>query len=121
MMAQETTEKTASTRSTTFETGLERAISPSVALGHSAALRLLEQGEQGASKRAQTALRQIAVRRWDSAAEVCTRLKRRTVSRCKRAVKPMLGLEFPFPHASLPEHSPSGGHRLRSRWSSSRG
>ena len=35
-------------------------------------MRLLEQGDQGASKRAQTALRDIAVRRWDSAVEVVT-------------------------------------------------
>jgi hypothetical protein len=31
------------------------------------ARRLLEQGEREASKRAQTALRDIAMRRWDSA------------------------------------------------------
>ncbi len=36
-------------------------------LGRNSSRRLHEQGDQRASKRAQTALRDIAVRRWDSA------------------------------------------------------
>ncbi len=37
------------------------------AVGRRSAWRLLKQGEQRASKRAQTTLRDVSVRRWDSA------------------------------------------------------
>src|SRR5438093_1345286 len=48
---------------------------------------LHEQGDQRATERAQTALRDIAVRRWDSAIG-------ETVACCEMPVKPMLRLEF---------------------------
>ena len=65
-----------------------------------------QQGEERASKRAQTALRDIAVRRWDSAMG-------ETVSCAEIAVKPMLGLEFSSFDASLPADCPARGHRRR--------
>ena len=58
-------------RRTAIEIGVERAMRLTMPVlelsGAAPAWRLHEQGEQRASKRAQTALRDIAVRRWDSA------------------------------------------------------
>src|SRR5262249_44193029 len=68
--------------------------------GRNSALRLQEQGDERASKRAQTALRDVAgaplgQRRRDSPG-----LRRRTVSCCEIAVKPMLRLEFSLSRCS---------------------